>query len=602
MFFGRDKMRTIKNICFVLKFVWKRSKASILVLFVPAISSLLISVTNVLGFKNIIQAVERKSSMHEVVFFIAIFLLLNTLSDFLYSIYHNRLLPKYNIILGREINVLLMKKASRLDIKCFDDSDFYNQYTRALGEANSRIIAVLNSVSNLFGAIFSISALIGMIFMIQPLMAIFSVCGVLVGFFITLTRNKVDYNKSVVLTPFGRRRGYVNRVFYQKEFAEEIRQTPSILKLLIEEYEINSSREYEIVKKFSTQITLLDIVKNLGSTIPVVMSMLYIAPNVLAGSISVGDFTASFNAVTNLTMQLSSMLHSISSFNLHGLFIDNLRKVLDYKSEIEECNSNINADISQGIVIRNVSFQYPNNQEYSLKNIDLSINKGEKIALVGYNGAGKSTLIKLLLRMYDPSVGKVVCGKYDLKEIDVRQWREKFGLVFQKYQVFAVSIAENVLLRKVENHDDRVRVCAALERVGLLDDVLKLHNGIDTMVTKEFDNEGIVFSGGQLQKLALARIYASDKPVVILDEPSASLDPYAEYKLNMEIQKMDKNKTVIVVSHRLSCTSMMDKIIFMENGNVAECGTHAQLMKNNKSYAEIYRVQKKSYDDGIENG
>ena len=594
-------MRTIKNVCFALKFVWKRSKASILVLFVPAMSNLLISMTNVIGFKNIIQAVERKASIHEVGFFIAIFLLLNILSDFLYSIYHNRLLPKYNIILSRELNVLLMKKASSLDIKCFDDSDFYNQYTRALGEANSRIIAVLNSVSNLFGAIFSISALIGMIFMIQPLMSVFSVCGVLLGFFITLARNKVDYNKSIVLTPFGRRRGYVNRVLYQKEYAEEVRQTPSISELLIEEYGINTEKEYRTIKKFSTQMTILDIIKNFGSIGPVVMSMIYIAPSVLTGSMSVGDFTASVNAVTNLTMQLSLLLHSISSFNLHGLFIDNLRKILDYKSEIEDCDSNINADISQGIEICNVSFQYPNNQEYSLKNIDLCVNAGEKIALVGYNGAGKSTLVKLLLRMYDPSVGKVVCGKYDLKEIDVRQWREKFGLVFQKYQVFAVSIAENVLLRKVENHDDRVRVCAALERVGLLDDVLKLHNGIDTMVTKEFDNEGIVFSGGQLQKLALARIYASDKPVILLDVPFASLDPYAEYKLNMEIQKMDKDKTVIVVSHRLSCTSMMDKIVFMENGSIAECGTHAQLMKNDKSYADIYRVQKKSYDDGRDN-
>lgn len=594
-------MRTIKNVCFALKFVWKRSKASILVLFVPAMSNLLISMTNVIGFKNIIQAVERKASIHEVGFFIAIFLLLNILSDFLYSIYHNRLLPKYNIILSRELNVLLMKKASSLDIKCFDDSDFYNQYTRALGEANSRIIAVLNSVSNLFGAIFSISALIGMIFMIQPLMSVFSVCGVLLAFFITLARNKVDYNKSIVLTPFGRRRGYVNRVLYQKEYAEEVRQTPSISELLIEEYGINTEKEYRTIKKFSTQMTILDIIKNFGSIGPVVMSMIYIAPSVLTGSMSVGDFTASFNAVTNLTMQLSLLLHSISSFNLHGLFIDNLRKILDYKSEIEDCDSNINADISQGIEICNVSFQYPNNQEYSLKNIDLCVNAGEKIALVGYNGAGKSTLVKLLLRMYDPSVGKVVCGKYDLKELDVRQWREKFGLVFQKYQAFAVSIAENVLLRKVENYDDRVRVYEALERVGLLDDVLKLHNGIDTMVTKEFDSEGVVFSGGQLQKLALARIYASDKPVVILDEPSASLDPYAEYKLNMEIQKMDKDKTVIVVSHRLSCTSMMDKIVFMENGSIAECGTHAQLMKNDKSYADIYRVQKKSYDDGRDN-
>lgn len=594
-------MRTIKNVCFALKFVWKRSKASILVLFVPAMSNLLISMTNVIGFKNIIQAVERKASIHEVGFFIAIFLLLNILSDFLYSIYHNRLLPKYNIILSRELNVLLMKKASSLDIKCFDDSDFYNQYTRALGEANSRIIAVLNSVSNLFGAIFSISALIGMIFMIQPLMSVFSVCGVLLGFFITLARNKVDYNKSIVLTPFGRRRGYVNRVLYQKEYAEEVRQTPSISELLIEEYGINTEKEYRTIKKFSTQMTILDIIKNFGSIGPVVMSMIYIAPSVLTGSMSVGDFTASFNAVTNLTMQLSLLLHSISSFNLHGLFIDNLRKILDYKSEIEDCDSNINADISQGIEICNVSFQYPNNQEYSLKNIDLCVNAGEKIALVGYNGAGKSTLVKLLLRMYDPSVGKVVCGKYDLKELDVRQWREKFGLVFQKYQAFAVSIAENVLLRKVENYDDRVRVYEALERVGLLDDVLKLHNGIDTMVTKEFDSEGVVFSGGQLQKLALARIYASDKPVIILDEPFASLDPYAEYKLNMEIQKMDKDKTVIVVSHRLSCTSMMDKIVFMENGSIAECGTHAQLMKNDKSYADIYRVQKKSYDDGRDN-
>lgn len=490
-----------------------------------------------------------------------------------------------------------MKKAASLDIKCFDDSDFYNQYTRALGEANSRIIAVLNSVSNLFGAIFSISALISIIFAIQPLMSIFSVAGVTLGFVITIIRNKVDYNKSIILTPFARRRGYINRVLYQREYAEELRQTPSIINLLIKDYKKNTEQEYDVIKSFSIKAIILDILKNLGSTIPVVASMLCIAPDALIGNISVGDFTASFNAVTNLTMQLSSLLNSFSSFNLHSLFIDNLREILEYKAEIEEGNSNISADIGEGIVLNNVSFKYPNNSEYSLENVDMQIKEGEKIALVGYNGAGKTTLIKLLIRLYDPSSGEIKSGDYNLKEIDVRKWRSKFGLVFQKYQVYAVSIAENVLLHEIENSEDEKCVYSALERVGLLDEILKLPNGINTMVTKEFDNEGIVFSGGQLQKLALARIYASNKPIVILDEPSASLDPYAEYKLNMEIQKMDANKTVIVVSHRLSCTSMMDRIIFMENGRITEHGTHAQLMENGKAYADIYKAQKKSYDD-----
>ena len=219
----------------------------------------------------------------------------------------------------------------------------------------------------------------------------------------------------------------------------------------------------------------------------------------------------------------------------------------------------------------------------------------EKIAIVGRNGSGKTTLIKILLRLYDPTSGIVEMDGKDYREYDVRSLRRRIGVVFQDFSCYASSVADNVLLRSVKSEKDEQTVVNSLKLCGLYEKVSALKNGIYTVLTKEFDEDGVIFSGGEMQKLAIARMFANDYDIIIMDEPSSALDPIAEYELNSKIIEAAANKTLIIVSHRLSTTKDADKIIYMENGRIEEMGTHKSLIELNGKYAELFNIQASKY-------
>lgn len=224
-----------------------------------------------------------------------------------------------------------------------------------------------------------------------------------------------------------------------------------------------------------------------------------------------------------------------------------------------------------------------------LRNINLTIEPYQKIALVGYNGAGKTTLTNLLLRLYDVSGGEILIGGKNIKSESLESHRSRFAAVFQDFQLFAATLGENVALSSEIDEPDAVK---ALENAGFSK---KLQSGINTPLLREFDENGIMLSGGEAQKAAIARAFYKHCPYVIMDEPSANLDPIAEYKLNLAMQKAAKNKTVIFISHRLSTTVGADKIYVMENGEIAESGTHAELMAAGGKYAYMFNLQAKKY-------
>ena len=250
--------------------------------------------------------------------------------------------------------------------------------------------------------------------------------------------------------------------------------------------------------------------------------------------------------------------------------------------------------IIEGIEFKKVSFSY--NEKKAINNISLKINKNEKIAIVGENGAGKTTFIKLLLRLYDPTEGEILLNNIDYKEYNSSDIRNQFVTVFQDYQIYALSIAENILLRKCNNSDDEKIVIDALKKVGLYDKVMQLEKGIRTICTTEFDKDGIEFSGGEKQKFVIARIFASNAPILLLDEPNSALDPIAERHIFDEIFNYSINKTLIFISHRFSTTILSDKIYLFSNGEIIEQGSHHELMSiQNGKYKEMFNTQAFEY-------
>lgn len=286
--------------------------------------------------------------------------------------------------------------------------------------------------------------------------------------------------------------------------------------------------------------------------------------------------------------------HILNSVKL-GIFMENIRSFMEYEPKLPEDHDGIipGKEI-ESIEFRNVSFAYKDGGEYTLRNLSFKIEAGSCLALVGHNGAGKTTIIKLLFRLYDPTEGEILLNGRNIREYNLRAYRRLFAAAFQDYKVFALSIKENVMMRKVNAEDDAV-VYDALKKAGVYEKVMSLPRKADTVLTKEFDEEGALLSGGEIQKIVVARAFAKDAPIKVFDEPSSALDPIAEYELYENIMRDSRGKTMIFISHRLSSVRSADMILMLENGEIIERGTHDELMGLNGAYADMYNKQAKNY-------
>jgi ATP-binding cassette subfamily B protein len=277
-----------------------------------------------------------------------------------------------------------------------------------------------------------------------------------------------------------------------------------------------------------------------------------------------------------------------------SLYVNKIREFLNYEPKIVSKEKLVPSNKAKEIELDKVSFAYGKNTDMLLKDLNLHIKPGEKIALVGYNGAGKTTLVKLLMRLYDTKAGVIKADGQDIKEYDVKKYHDTIGTVFQDFQIFAGSVKENVLLDVADGIEDE-GIKKALTQSGLMERINKFEKGLDTELTTEFSQEGVNLSGGESQKLAISRVFYKDAGLMILDEPSSALDPIAEYQLNHAMLEATGDKTVIFISHRLSTTRIADRIIMLENGKIVEQGTHEELLAMKGKYAQMWKVQAGAY-------
>ena len=312
-----------------------------------------------------------------------------------------------------------------------------------------------------------------------------------------------------------------------------------------------------------------------------------------------------------LRWNITDFIEKLSKFPKHSLFLEKYYAFLDY--EPRTVSGELPVPTFDSLELRSVSFTYDfsdhpkyqyhdadykppeNTAKEALKNVSLTLKKGEKIAIVGYNGAGKTTLIKLIMRLYDPTSGQVLMNGVDIRDYRLDELRGKIGTVFQDYRIFAASIAENVMNGDYDEAKDKETVLSALSAAGFSEKLSELENGVDTVLTREFDETGTNLSGGESQKVAIARVFARPFELIIMDEPSSALDPVAEYALNRAILKYAADKTVVFISHRLSTTRMADRIYMFDSGALIENGTHDELMAMNGRYAEMFNLQAEKY-------
>ncbi len=597
------KVPVVKNIVFALKLVWQTDKKLMISSFVNHCADMIFSVflQNILFLKVLLGIIDSKGDFNEFVKNLVLFFVLSVIIKAInWSANYIKQASTKKVLKG--LNNMVFAKALQLDVSCYEDPEFYDKYQRA-----TQILAwglfdsVCANVGSIIAGIISLALVIGTVTAIDPVYLIFLFPVALV-FIIELFKSKLVYKRDKEMTTNNRIKAYVQRTVFLKEYSKDMR-TSNIFLVLMDRFKASIDANVEILRKYGVKLFIYSMISSLFSDfIPTIGTYAFAGYQfVFTDKMTVSAFSvvlSSINAVQQATMHVAGSFEMLSQ---SAFYFQNLRDFFDYKPEItggtEKCGE------FQSLEFRNVSFRYPSAKKNSLTNVSFKINKGETVALVGVNGAGKSTIVKLLLRFYDATEGEILYNGKNIKDYDLHSLRNSYGAVFQDYKNFAVSVFENILCRECTDEDRKIAETALMQS-GIWEKISSLPKGGDTVLTREFENDGIGLSGGENQKVSTARLFAKDFQFAVLDEPSSALDPIAEYNMYQSLIEVTRGKTVMYISHRLSSAVLSDKIIVIGDGKVIETGSHRELMEKGGEYCSMFTLQASSYNrdkEGNEN-
>ena len=589
---------TFKNNLYLLKKIAKISPSRVVCEFLSQILNFgSWAFYTVFFMRYLFGADEITRSFQDIAIFLVItsgiMLLLSGFSAW----YNNIHKPKTDLTIAFALNRTLFDKASTVDVSCYEDPDFYDKYTKAASEAGGRAQSVLANYAQMIAALFSASYVVYTIFTINVWAGLFAFLPFFGKFFLEKKGNKRAFNREMEQVPFNRRKNYTDRVMFLPQYSKEVRLT-GVFNLVRKTYTEAVDGNMKVIDKHWFGIFLFFVISGVFQY-PLVFEGLWLLAAYLAivqKSILIGEFIVLANAVVTTTLMLSLLSGSIIESGRNALFIQNFRDFMEHIPKIDENQRGLPVEKPQILELRNVSFKYNETGSEILRNVNMTIKTGEKIVLLGHNGAGKTTLVKLLMRLYDPTAGEILLNRINIKEYDLSDYRSAIGTVFQDYRMFSLPVVENVLMSRIENPEQRERAIEALRQSGVYEKVESLSKGADTVLTREFDDEGAILSGGEYQKIAAARAFVKNADILILDEPSSALDPIAEHTMIETIMKLcSGNKLSVIISHRMSTAVTADYVYLLENGEVIEEGVHRDLLIKNGVYASMFLNQARSY-------
>ncbi len=591
----RGKHSTFSNIIYFLGIMFRISPWLVLgECFWGAINRLPTRIISVLGVKYVIDIVASGDDRRKILYAVIIIAIVLIAAQVLNGIYREFFFAKEKEKVDKGLSRLLYKKAKSLDLENYDNPDFYNNFILVIEASAGGITGVLGMVQQYVGELISLITICSIILTIDPICL--AIVGGIVVIFTPISNviGKLQAQRQIDNNRLHRRADYFARIFYLQDYAKEIRMN-DIRPLLMKRYNQAADDVIRNQKKYVGKIDFIYFFQELGVQVVGFMLLLplYLGYCVLQkGTLSPGDFVATFNGAFQIATSFSFLtVGVVRTFSERARLIEKYREFLSRDKKINDGDATAALTEPKEIKLNNVSFTYPGNDSPTLKNINMTLHPREKIALVGYNGAGKTTLTNLLLRLYDVTDGSITVDGCDIRDVTVKSHRDRFAAVFQDFQIFAATLGENVAM---DTKYDNKAVTNALRHSGY---TKELPNGPDTVLLREFDDDGVMMSGGESQKVAIARAFYKNCPYIILDEPSANLDPVAEYNLNRAMIDAAQNKTVIFISHRLSTTVNADRIFVMENGEIIEEGSHSQLMEKDGTYAYMFRLQAEKYQN-----
>lgn len=580
----------IKTILYCLSIAWKSSKfytiCRLLGNIVTPVNVILSSfilkyVIDVLSNNlEIIKAKER------ITFLLLIILFINTINALSNKVseYSTRM---QNDIIKKSIDLTIMDISTQADLLMFDNADYYDKF--AIVQRDSQSVSnILWSTLTLISGIVSMLGTFIILCGTNPYYGILILVTVIPSVIVNRNFTKQVYKLSVSQIKGERKEAYLLYLATQREYSQNIRlfNLGEMLKLrYIKIWNSMFFMRKNLMKKRFLIVGLLQFLPEIA----ILIININVAFKVIDKMMVIGDFALYNGLITQMWSNIIQTVSSSLDVYDNKMKIDSVESIKHYpKNIINSVKKSIN-EIDK-IEFKNVYFKYPGTDRYILKQLNLSITKNEKIALVGTNGSGKSTLIKLLLRFYDPTKGIILINGIDMKEYDINEMRQCFDTYFQNSLNFGFSIRDNVTMQTSHQINDE-EVINAIHKVDGDNILKKSSQGLDTYITRMFDDDGIEISGGEHQKIALARTFFRKNSVVILDEPSSALDPESEKNIFESIEKICENKMVFFTSHRLTNIFLADKILVLEDGAIIENGTKSELLQNKKRFAELYKYQ-----------
>jgi ATP-binding cassette subfamily B protein len=494
------------------------------------------------------------------------------------------------------IQLLLMEKANTLDLSFFEDAEFYDKLQQAQQEATFRPV---NMISQTFGLGRTLVTMITMLIVLVHLawwLAIIALLAPIPAFIANVRYGWWGYQLMRRQSPLRREMLYYGNLLTTDTYNKEIKLF-TLGAFFTNLYRSLSNRFYKESRGIIVPRYLASFAWGLASLLVNAGVYFYVALQTLLGRISIGALTFYTSTAIGLGNSFQSLLNGISDTYENTLYVNTLFGFLEYKPAIVSPPNGRKPDTT-GLTIefKHVSFTYPGpeRKEPALRDVSFTIHAGEAIALVGRNGAGKTTIVKLLTRLYDPDDGQILVNGHDIKEYDLPALRAQIGVIFQDYVTYFLTAARNVGVGRVETIDDRAGIEAAAAKSGADAVIAKLPEMYDTQLGKWFD-QGQQLSGGEWQKIALARAFMRDAQLLILDEPTSSLDPQAEYEVFARFRELTAGKSAVFISHRFSTVRLANRIIVLEDGGVLEEGTHEELLARNGRYAELFNLQAEAY-------
>jgi len=591
-----NKTSELKNIQYILDYVFRFDKKLFLVLGIYTIVSALSPFTGLFLPKFILDEITGGKDFLKIVSYILFFFFFSSILGFLVSFLKGKYEPRIMRIRLLFIE-LLNEKVMDMDYKNLEDPETLNVVQaslRAINNNTTGIEGILNQLFNILGLFLSFLGYISIVLTLNPIILFYLLVSVLFTYILTLKAKKYEYSVRKEVSSLERKADYFIDIMSNFAYGKEIRLY-NISDWIMTKFDSTIYKSVVLDKKIKRKYLRVSILSVLFGIIRDGIVYFYLIYRVINSGLSIGDFSLYFTTILGFSGLMSQFLTSIAEIRAQNLYINDYRELMGIENTVANKEiKELPVQKPYSIEFKNVTFKYPKSEKKALKNISLKIQPGEKLAIVGLNGSGKTTLIKLLCGLYVPDEGQILLNGIDINSFTKKEYYKIFSVLFQDFKLFAFSILENITLENSDSNLEKVRNILSL--AGLKDKIDGLEKGVSTNLYKIFDDNGIDLSGGEKQKLALARALYKNGDIIILDEPTASLDPISEAEFYENYNYLSKDKTSIYISHRLSSTQFCDKIVLLENGEILEYGTHCELMNKRGKYEELFRMQSQYYE------